>query len=162
MTQQPEWELVANLGDVSFADYGGMLVYRDKTGVYQPEAEVYEPGEETPDGEPNGGMVYRFVLEPPRFRTNGRRNADGTYKRIWHNEWWVKDLPSIARSYAQDSHRYLLKDLLSKYPVRLGMAYMDLIGYHGCFAYDQYPIELTEEEAQKRYADIGRESKVSR
>ena len=27
MTQQPIWRLVANLGDVNVADYGGFLVY---------------------------------------------------------------------------------------------------------------------------------------
>ena len=31
---QPKWEYVANLGDTSPLEYGGLFLYRDTTGVY--------------------------------------------------------------------------------------------------------------------------------
>jgi hypothetical protein len=45
MTNQPEWECVANLGDADPITYGGLLVYIDKTGVYPPEVEVIQEEE---------------------------------------------------------------------------------------------------------------------
>jgi hypothetical protein len=140
MSQQPEWEFVANIGDVNVADYGGFLIFRDKTGVYAPEAEVYETDESG-----NGGTMYRFILEPPRFKTLSASN-----EWVWHNEWYVKYLSEVASS-AGTTKFQLLRGLLSKDPLKRAIAYRDIVGHFGCFEFDQYPVTLTEEEAQKRY-----------
>lgn len=168
-TKQPDWELVANLGDLNAADYGTFLVYRDKTGVYAPQAEVYETDETG-----NGGTMYRFALDPPRFKTfteEGKRHfftidastpryfkrADGLEVQVWyrHSEWFVEKLPEVASSCGNDTTALsLLRDLFSKNPVRRGVAYRDIVGYFGLDEFDSYPVSLTEEEAQARYADI--------
>jgi len=41
-TTQPQWKLIANLGDVDYINHGGFLVYEDTTGQYAPEVEVVE------------------------------------------------------------------------------------------------------------------------
>lgn len=67
-TRQPEWKLVAQLGDAHPLDHGGYFVYEDTTGVYDPEAEWLIAPEEDDSGEP--WVCYRFILEPCTF-TNG-------------------------------------------------------------------------------------------
>jgi hypothetical protein len=131
MTNQPNWEFVENLGDVNIAQYGGFIVYRDTTGVYAPEVEVYEASEDE-----TGGTVSRFIMEPDATR-----------------EWWYSKLPEVATSCGQDVSEYYA-DLASGDLVRIAMVYRDLIGYFGTFEFDQYPFQLTEEEAEKRYASI--------
>lgn len=57
-TKQPIWEFVANLGDVNVAQHGGFLVYRDTTGVYPPEVELYEADDDETGG--TRGKTYSF------------------------------------------------------------------------------------------------------
>jgi hypothetical protein len=128
-TTQPIWEFVINLGDVNIADYGGFIVYRDTTGVYAPEIELYETDESG-----NGGTVYRFIIE-----------------RDPVSEWWYAKLAEVASSCGRSVDEY--KDMLaSGDPVRMSWVYRDLVAHFGGFEFDQYPLALTEEEAQQRYA----------
>ena len=131
MTQQPEWEFVTNLGDVHVADYGGFLVYRDKTGVYDPEVELYEASDDE-----TGGTMYRFILEKP---TN--------------TEWFMDKLSDVAASCGIHVDR-LRADLMSDDITRRALGYRDLVGYFGAFEFDQYPVQLSEKKAQERYANI--------
>ena len=155
-TKQPKWELVANLGDVNVAQYGGFLVYRDTTGVYPPEVEIYEP-----DDDETGGTGYRFVLEPPRFQTcshegkvcPGYPNACPSPRLF--EEWFLKKLPEVADMVGGNAAE-LLADLESTDPVRRARGYQDLVAYHGIDEFDQYPVRLTEAEAKERYKDIPR------
>jgi len=130
-TKQPNWELIANLGDVHPADYGGFLVYRDTTGVYGPEVEVYEPNQE----EETGGTLYRFMLE------------------TGDDEWFMDKLPEVAGSCGQDVEEYR-NDLKSGDPVKIALVYRGLTSYFGCFEFDQYPLTLAEKDAQERYANV--------
>lgn len=157
MTKQPVWELVANLGDVNVAEYGGFLVYRDKTGVYPPEAELYEANENA-----TGGRMYRFILEPPRFKTfkGGhfreellKNPAERNRSWYWYKEWFIKDLPGIASSCGTTAFR-LLRLLFSKKPVERASAYQMIVGYFGPHEFDSYSVVLTEREAKKRYATV--------
>ncbi len=131
---QPNWKLLANMGDVNFADYGGMLVYVDQTGVYGPEAEFYFSEADFSD-DAGGGEVYRVMLETG-------------------NEWWRRDLASVAATCGQDVAEYEA-DLASGDPLRIASVYRDLVAHHGPFEFDQYPLRLTEAEAQERYKNIG-------
>ena len=152
-TQQPIWKLVANLGDRNVADYGGFLVYVDTTGVYRPEVELYEPNT---DEDYTGGTMYRFVLEPPRFKTNGSyREAIGEYDKVWHREWFSSPerLKSAADTCCMSAFS-LLRDLASKDPVRCAVGYQTLISTYGPGEFDHYPVTLTEDEAQQRYAEV--------
>jgi hypothetical protein len=153
-TEQPVWKLVANLGDVNVADYGGFLVYVDTTGVYPPEAEIYETDEQE-----HGGEVYRFVLDPPRFKTfkPGHYNqatlhipSERNRSWYWYPEWFVKYLDSVASTCGTTKFQ-LLRGLFSKDPIKRAVAYRDIVGNFGPFEFDQYPVKLTEEEAHERY-----------
>ena len=156
-TKQPKWELVGNLGDVNVAAYGGFLVYKDATGVYPPEAEVYEPNEDE-----SGGMAYRFILERPRFKTlteAGKMHGFSTKELpasdrnkmwYWYNEWFVEKLASVASSCGISKFQ-LLRLLFSDSPMERAIAYESIVGHFGAFEFDQYPLTLTEREAQKRY-----------
>jgi hypothetical protein len=130
-TKQPVWEFIANLGDVNVTQYGGFLIYRDATGVYPPEVELYETSEDE-----TGGTVFRFILEPDSA-----------------NEWWHSELPEVAQSCGQNVSQYHA-DLASGDPVRIATVYRDLVGYFGAFEFDQYPLQLTEAEAEERYREI--------
>jgi hypothetical protein len=146
---QPIWEYVANLGDIDVAKYGGFIVYRDTTGVYPPEVEIYEPSEDE-----NGGMMYRFSLNPPRFKTlnAGQWDSSNPKNMHWHREWFAqKDKLESAASTSGITPMELLRDLHSKDPVRRALGYQALIANFGPFEFDQYPVKLTESEAQERY-----------
>lgn len=163
-TKQPNWELVGNLGDVNVADYGGFLVYRDTTGVYAPEAEVYEPNER----EGTGGTMYRFSLDAPRFKTltaTGRAGREygsdsdqfgqprdkGVYW-TWYREWFAcADKLASAASTSGITPFALLRALASKDPLTRALGYQAVVGNWGLHEFDQYPVTLTEDEAQARY-----------
>jgi hypothetical protein len=126
---QPIWKLVANLGDVNPVQSGAFLVYVDTTGVYGPEAELYEPNED----EETGGTVSRFMLETGA------------------NEWFMDKLSDVAATCWQSADEYRT-DLSSGDPIRIASVYRDLVGYFGPFEFDQYPLDLTEAEAEARYS----------
>lgn len=151
-TEQPVWEFVANLGDVDVAHHGGFLVYRDTTGVYPPEVELYQA-----DDDETGGTKYRFQLEPPRFNTCSHGPSDpcpGYPSKcpnpVLYDEWWLKDVPAVAEQCGGNAAE-LLADLESDDVVRRASAYRDLVAYHGADEFDSYPVRLTEVEAEERY-----------
>ena len=131
MTQQPNWTLVANLGDVNVAQYGGFLVYVDATGVYPPEVELYEASDDE-----TGGEVYRFILE--------RDSA---------SEWWYERLADVAASCGTDSAMYRAA-LESGDTLGVALVYRDLVGYFSPGEFDLFPRRLTEAEAEERYAGV--------
>lgn len=157
-TKQPVWKLVGNLGDVNVADYGGFLVYEDTTGIYPPEAELYQPNET----EDTGGTVYRFVLERPRFKTlteEGKRHytwpepLPANQRNVtwhWFNEWYVDKLKSVASTCGTTKFA-LLRLLFSKKTMKRAIGYHELIENFGPFEFDQYPLTLTQVEAETRY-----------
>lgn len=157
-TRQPNWKLVGNLGDNNVVAYGGFLVYEDTTGVYPPEAELYEPNEQ----EETGGSVYRFILERPRFKTlKTEGKSRGLYTAqlpaaergktwYWYTEWFVSDLDSVASS-AGTTKFQLLRLLFSNNTLERASAYQTLRGHFAPDNFDSYPLTITEEEAKKRY-----------
>lgn len=107
--------------------------------------------------------MYRFILDRPRFKTyteKGKRvcpvampmpDKGDTWE--WHNEWFVEKLASVAESCGTTKFQ-LLRLLLSKDAVKRAIAYQSIVGYFGVHEFDQYPVTLTESEAQKRYKKI--------
>jgi hypothetical protein len=132
-TTQPIWEFVINLGDVNVADYGGFIVYRDTTGIYSPEAEIYEANDEE-----TGGQVSRIVLD-----------------KAGDDEWYMDKLASVAATIG-DTEAAVRARLLSDDIVERAKGYQDLILYFGAYEFDSYPRALTEAEAKERYKDIPR------
>lgn len=161
---QPEWKYVGHIGDVDPIAHGGGFVYIDTTGVYAPQLVYFEPGSDEDWHETEGAtplQVYRFDLDPPRFKTFRPAGSHDRAKLAipsergitwyWFNEWFVKDLPSIAASCGTTAMA-LLRLLFSKDPMKRASAYQDIIGYVGVHEFDQYPVTMTEDEAYVRYA----------
>ena len=154
---QPTWKHVGSIGDKDPIAYGGGFVYIDTTGVYAPEMVWFEPGTDEQWHKTEGAtklQAYRFVLEPPRFKTlrGGQWDTTKPENMVWHNEWFVKDLASVATSCGHGSHMYLLRGLLSKDPMQRARAYWDILGYFCVHEFDSYPVEMTEDEAYSRFA----------
>ena len=156
MTAQPEWRLVANLGDQGDPiAFGGLFVFVDETGVYPPEMERLEPlGEE--DDSPI--EVHRVILEPMQ-RVNGGLVASH-YDAAWiaehadFTEWFSGDLGAVADCCGMDLDD-LTDSLCSTDPVRLARAYQAIGDYHGWANLDAYPWTMTQAEADARLESFG-------
>jgi hypothetical protein len=149
-TQQPEWELVGTIGDRNPVEYGGGYVFRDKTGVYDPEVEWVEPM----DGAPKNGVtpcmtVYRVPMERHTY-------IDGILSDNPHHPalsvWYADDLDSLCRCCDCDRDE-MIENLCSTDPVANAWAYETLASYHGWYEFDQDPLTLTADEAEKRYEE---------
>lgn len=145
MNKQPEWEFVANLGDVSPLDYGGYFIFKDKTETYAPEAELLvEPCDDSNDGP---YLVYRFTLD--RFKMKrGYLVALSEYV-----EWFAKDLESVA-SCVGSTEDELQDQFCSIDPLERAHAYRAIGEYHGFDNLDSYPLTLTRSEVEARYQGI--------
>src|SRR5262245_19815580 len=103
-TKQPQWKLIANLGDVDPVTYGGFFVFVDETGVYDAEAEYWPEREE---GEKQ--IVYRFILEPCTF-VDGVLSDNKFHPN--YATWFAKDIPAIAE-FAGGSYDEMIADFIS-------------------------------------------------
>jgi hypothetical protein len=145
---QPKWKCIANLGDASTLDYGGLFVYIDETGEYPPEMEnLYEPDE---SNRRQPYEVHRVVLERCTY-INGVL-SDNSY----HPEcaaWFADDIESVALSMGCDPDD--IRDwLCCDDPLRLAEAYRCIYDYHGWLNGDEYPLHLSRKEAEERYAEV--------
>lgn len=153
MTNQPIWKLIANLGDVSFADYGGTLVYVDETGAYPPEAETYV----SLDQEPYGGEVYRYAID--RLKEVDGKLILFSWDTTWHYpsskyaEWFDESTEHVAK-YAGVSNELYRAMFCSDDPSMRAYAYEALGSFFGYSNLHDDPLTLTEEEAQERYKDV--------
>lgn len=156
MTNQPVWEYVGNLGDNSPIDHGGFFVFRDKTGVYEAEAEIYDPEErkvwrftlEQQVKYPEGLVALCWVKNPLRIKSGeppeGRANG----------EWWFDSIDSVCL-FCDVERGDFIDRICSDDPLERARAYRDLVHYHGEEEFDQYPIRLKRAEAIKRYREMG-------
>lgn len=149
MTNQPEWEIVGTLGDINIAEFGGGVVYRDKTGVYDPKTEWFEPNEGERADEGTGGEAYRYILDPCTF-INGVLSENKFHPE--HPAWWADKIDSIASTVDMDPEK-LIEMFCSEDIMERAFAYQELHMVFGLFEMDQYPLKLTQEEADERYAE---------
>jgi hypothetical protein len=141
MMQQPEWVVVAQLGDVNPLDHGGYWVLVDSTGAYAPEGEWVEVEDD------DRLTVYRFLLEKCSF-VNGVL-SDNKY-HVDHPAWFADDLESVA-AYCGASVGELRDCFCSDDPVVRARAYQDVGSYHGFENLDSYPLVLGRAEGVVRY-----------
>lgn len=140
---QPEWELIANLGDADPIEHGGVFVYRDRTGVYPEKCEILEPH--------HGKQweVYRFVLERCTFiggvLFDNSHNPD-------HEAWFADSLDGMASTIGRDAAE-LRAAFCSDDPLKRADAYRTVGEYHGFQNLDQYPIMLKRSEVERRYPE---------
>ena len=148
MSNQPEWEFVTNLGDVNPVEYGGYFIFRDKTGIYQPEGEYYDP--ETRE-------AFRFSLDQLQVFSGDLIPLSIWYERYSlphalnsYIEWFSKDVKSLASFVGIDSlelkRMFTSDDILER-----ARAYESIGMYWGFNNLDNYPLKLTRKEAEKRY-----------
>lgn len=171
LTNQPIWKYAGHVGDVDPLSYGGGFVYVDETGVYPPELTYFEPATDDEwqtyrDNDKQDEIpitVYRIVLDRPRFKTlteEGKRHSFRTKELpanergktwYWYDEWFVKDLASVAATCGTTKFA-MLRDLFSKDACERAFAYETLIQHFGPNEFDSYPLTLTEKEAREQYA----------
>lgn len=153
-TNQPEWKFVANYGDANPLDHGGKFLFIDETGVYPPELEIVEPtGSEDSDGdfENYEWEVHRFRLERCTY-VNGVLSNNQFHQD--HPAWFASDLAGVV-SCCDTTVEKLIQQLTSDDPKDRAVAYLDLIGYHGPYEFDQYPLHFDDrKEIEARYADL--------
>lgn len=154
-TKQPEWKLIANLGDASPLDYGGYFVYRDETGVYAEKAELLLLDDE--GDEDSKYTIYRILLDPLKM-VNGYL-IPLEYDSSWphpvekYDEWFHKDLDSVA-SFAGSTKEDMEAALTSDDTLVRAEAYRAIGDYHGWNNLDDYPLTgLTRSEVEERYKD---------
>lgn len=150
-TKQPVWKAIANIGDVNPIDHGGCFVFKDETGVYPPEMENLE----APDDDDGKWIIHRVILERLKIGQGGKLidfDHDES-KSYGHEAWFGKSLHRVA-SFAGSSVEEIRADLCSEDPLRRAQAYRDIYSYHGWVEGDQYPLELSRFEVEKRYKDL--------
>jgi hypothetical protein len=136
-TQQPQWQIVAHIGDVDPIAHGGAFVYEDKTGAYVPEMSWFQPGTDREWSELGGATplkIYRILLE-----------KDSTC------EWWFKDLERIARYTGIPYTRLIILAFGSTR--EKAELYEHLLRFFGPYEFDSDPITMTEDEAYTKYAE---------
>jgi hypothetical protein len=157
MTQQPNWQLIANLGDAHPIDHGGLFVSIDTTGVYAPEAELLV----SPDDDSGEWTVYRFSLDQCTFvagvLSDNKFHPD-------HAAWFAK--PEAERANRPQDTTYLSNvascmgmdlDQLREWfcsanPIERAMAYQAVGDYHGFENLDGYPLTFKDRsEVEARY-----------
>jgi hypothetical protein len=157
MSRQPNWELIANLGDANPIDYGGYFVYRDTTGVYPEEAEKLFTDVQV-DNE-TVYLVYRFSLDRLKQVTIGEEvflipikfDESWPYAASQYDEWFHKDLAGVA-SFVGQTLQEMRDAFCSDDPRVRAFAYEALGDYHGWENLDSYPLTFTERrDVEARY-----------
>lgn len=167
---QPEWELVANLGDVNPIEHGAHFVLRDKTGAYDPEAEVADRLDEE-----NRWYVWRYslpkctygIMDGGIFKPLSAPQEDGILSdNRFHPEctaWFAQEesrkserpQDSTYLSCIADSFECKIDVLIGMFTsddiVERALAYKMVADYHGLENFDSYPLVLTKKEISDRY-----------
>lgn len=144
---QPEWECVAQLGDVNPLDHGGFWVFQDKAGNQTAEAELLVCPDSDSDARDNLWMAYRFSLE--RCTYQNEILSDNEFHPS-HPAWFADTIEGVA-SFAD--YPEIIDDLCSEDPIKRATAYRAIGDYHGFENLDSYPLELRKRETKKRYSD---------
>ena len=160
-TAQPDWECVAQIGDASPTEYGGLWIFRDKTGVYTEEAELLICPETDSDAPTNLWYVHRFILDRCTYQ-NGIL-SDNKYHPD-HPAWFAKPeserakrpqdttyLADVVAGADEPTVEKLIEQLCSEDPVERAMAYREIGEYHGWDNFDHNPLFLRKREMKKRY-----------
>ena len=139
---QPQWQCVAQLGDRNPIDYGGLWVFEDTTGVYDPECEalIVDDGDDTL-------TAYRYILESCTYidgvLSDNKFHPD-------HAAWFADGLPNMA-SYVGRSVAELTALFCSADSRERAEAWRIVGDYYGYENLDSYPLTMGLVEARRRY-----------
>ena len=137
-TNQPKWQLVANLGDVNPFEHGGFFIWKDLTGVYDLEATSLTVCSEDQ-------IIESRILLEKCYLTNGILSDNKFH--LDHPVWFSEDLPAIAL-FNDVSVDELMARLCSDNPIDRGVGYLDVFQYHGSQGDDNI---LTGKEVRAKY-----------
>lgn len=144
---QPTWKFVANLGDVSPLDHGGLFIFVDETGVYAPEIEKLERiTDDDCDECDDRYRVYRTVCEPCTH-IDGILSDNRFHSA--YSAWFADELGQIASFVGLDTEA-LIEHFTSAEPIKQALAWQAVGDYHGWDNLDNYPLELSRAEAEQR------------
>jgi hypothetical protein len=121
-------------------------LYIDSTGVYAPELESLK------EKEGERWDVYRACLD--RCKMEGGYLVPFSYDAATYphplpdyEEWHAKHLPDVARSCGYPDAEELRDGLCSEDATKRASSYADIAGYFGWVNFDQYPQEISTEQA---------------
>jgi hypothetical protein len=150
MTNQPKWELIAQLGDKNPLEHGGYWVFVDKKGVYTPEAEKLI----LCDDNENINLVYRFSLDQLKMHNDMliSYRYDSTFPNAVesYKEWFSDDIPSVA-SYVGMTTEQLQALFCSDNPIERAAAYEAIGDYFGYVNLDSDSLPYTKKEVKSRF-----------
>ena len=131
---QPKWDKIGVVGDANPVDYGGGIVFEDKTGVYAPEVEYYLGD----NGAYLGKIrIYRFAIDQCTY-------IDGVLSdNRFHPDyavWFADKLPDDTTP-----EQFCSDDIMTR-----AWAWTEVGLYYGLDNLDNYPVYLTRNEAIKR------------
>ena len=143
---QPDWELVAQLGDTHPIEHGGLFVFVDKTGVYAPEAEHWQEPEDHVELEDGTWEVHRFILENCTY-IDGILSDNKYHPQ--HPAWFAKDLPTLASGMGLTVDEFAAW-FTSNNPVERAWAWLEVGQYWGYDNLDNYPDRYNHDEIKAR------------
>lgn len=164
-TNQPVWELLANLGDAHPLDHGGYFIMQDLTKVYPPEG-IYLIITDYPESENEDAasdlpyaIVHRFILDRCHLTIHGTcgDNEFHPNKTAWFDKSAAdilarpqdsKGLPEVA-DYADVPD--IRTDLCSDDICARARAYEAIGMYYGFDNLDSYPLHFTTRAELKQY-----------
>jgi len=123
-----EEDIIANLGDVNYIDYGGLLVVNTE---YGPQG-VYIEAPESDEGQ---WEIFRFDLDKPS-----------------EDEWFMDDLESVG-SFIGSSADELREAFMSEDVKERAWAYESVGSYHGFNNLDGYPLTLDYREVYEFFGE---------
>jgi hypothetical protein len=157
---QPVWNFVANLGDASPIEHGGLFLYEDETGVYQPELEKLEEPTEGGFGPGFKGWTIRRVTldklklvrkEDTLYLVSDRYEPSWPHPVHQYVEWFVDELSSVADT--MGTTRETLETAFCGDDIKArAWAYQCVYDHHGWDNGDSYPRTFTRKEVEARYA----------
>ncbi len=162
-TKQPCYVFVANLGDCDPLNHGGLFVYTDSTGVYDPCAVLLEL--RNPDREPskrNPWTVRRFDLPACTYDEATDTLSANRFHPL-HAEWFAhntaeraarpqdgKGLEEIA-SFIGMEKEDLIALFLSSDPCERAHAWRAVGDFHGFDNLDEYPETYSRKDLYRLY-----------
>ena len=153
MTRQPKWKFVANLGDADPLEHGGYMVFEDATGVYEAEAEIWDPDFKN---------LFRIQLDrmalveghliPFRIANRAPHKGPLPHPLKSYIEWFDSHIESVASS-NDIAPNELRRLFCSEDPVERAHAYYELYTHEGWINGDSYPVRMSVTKMAKRWKE---------
>lgn len=149
-TNQPTWEFVRNLGDVSAPlEHGGLFLYRDASNVYG-----YEMTRLVSIGRNKIQMHHVYL---GRCKVVEGYLVPYAYEKDWpfepsaYQEWFAKSLDAVSECFGVETEE-LVAMLGSEDGLLRAHAYRMVLDYHGWDNGDGYPEEMSRRDAKRRFS----------